>query len=183
MNLLQPPLSCSPGAPGDSTITHRWENIYGSIGFQGDIPVLSWAQKYQQQTNKQNPSLYTLEEIRGTVWQKLCHHLPRYYSLGSRKFFLSPIIHPVKEKESMWVSTQLPQLCEKLPKEFTSLAPPRVLNPELHGGRGEGGGLALPGERRGVWGSSREASLEQRNDMTTKKKLTVGKRTEERTVK
>lgn len=64
-----------------------------------------------------------------------------------------------------------------------SLAPPRVLNPELHGGRGEGGGLALPGERRGVWGSSREASLEQRNDMTTKKKLTVGKRTEERTVK
>ena len=63
-----------------------------------------------------------------------------------------------------------------------SLAPPRVLNPNLHGGRGEWG-LALPGERRGVWGSRREASLEQRNDMTTKKKLTVGKRTKERTVK
>ena len=31
-----------------------------------------------------------------------------------------------------------------------------------------------------VWESSREASFEQRNDMTTKKKLTVGKKTEER---
>ena len=93
------------------TIPHRWENIHGSIGFQGDIPALSWAKKYQQQINKQKPSLDTLEEIRGTVWQKLGHHLPRYDSLGSRKFFLNPVIYPVKEKESIGVSTQVPQLC------------------------------------------------------------------------
>ena len=132
-------------------------------------------------TNKQKPSLDTLKEIRGTVWQKLCHQLPRYYSLGPRKFFLNPIVYPVKgEGEHVSKHPTSWTVWEATERVHFSLAPPRVLNPELHGGRGEGGGLALAGERWGVWKSSREASFEQRNDMTTKKKLTVGKRTEER---